>query len=355
MTVAIGLVLVVAFGATFLAVYRGTGSDLRHRLNQELAGEMDALSRGGAPASARSPVALASAARAALANEPFRASTRLLYEVIPGTATVTNETELLGLRREPGEPAEPDQVRISEAAAARAILSAAQGYSTVTVPDVGSIRLLVRRVRRAGVDVSLGVGESLDPVEHAEHDVAAAFAVAGSLALLAALVAVSLVSSGVLRPLRRITATAARVDAGDLAPRLATDHRDPAEVRILAHALDHMLDRLADAFARQRDFAADASHELRTPLTAIRGQLEVLSMSANPSAADVRRVEGIVTRELERMERLVEDLLLLARTDEAPLPSSRRSISTPWRRRCSRDCVIRPSVASCGPAMRSIR
>jgi two-component system, OmpR family, sensor kinase len=317
---ALGVVLVVAFCATFIAVSRGTGSDLRHRVDQELAGEMDSLMRGGAPTRARTPAALAAAARAVLANEPFRASTRLLYEVIPGTATLTNESELLALKREPGEPTESDLVRRSEAASARVILSARPGYSTVSVPDAGRIRLLVRRVSRAGVLVSLGVGESLDPVEHAEHDVAAVFAVAGSLALLAALLVVSLVSSGVLRPLRRITATAARVDAGDLTPRLATDQRDPAEVRILAHALDHMLGRLADAFARQRAFAADASHELRTPLTAIRGQLEVLALSANPSAVEVRRVESVVRRELVRMELLVDDLLLLARSDEGPPP-----------------------------------
>ena len=52
------------------------------------------------------------------------------------------------------------------------------------------------------------------------------------------------------------------------------------EVRVLADAFNHMLDRLADAFAAQREFVADASHELRTPLTVIRGQLEVLAAQA---------------------------------------------------------------------------
>ena len=69
---------------------------------------------------------------------------------------------------------------------------------------------------------------------------------------------------------------AARVDAGDLSPRI--DARGPLnETRILADAFDHMLDRLEEAFARQQAFVSDASHELRTPLTAIRGQLEVLA------------------------------------------------------------------------------
>jgi signal transduction histidine kinase len=85
---------------------------------------------------------------------------------------------------------------------------------------------------------------------------------------------------------------------------------------MLADSFNLMLDRLEDAFARQRAFASDASHELRTPLTVIRGQLEVLSRQRDPSADDVRRVERLVRTEILRMERLVDDLLVLARADE---------------------------------------
>jgi len=88
---------------------------------------------------------------------------------------------------------------------------------------------------------------------------------------------------------------------------------------VLADAFDHMLDRLEDAFAGQRAFVADASHELRTPLTVIRGQLEVLSRQGAHSAEEVRRTERIARTELVRMERLVDDLLLLARADEGAL------------------------------------
>jgi two-component system OmpR family sensor kinase len=61
---------------------------------------------------------------------------------------------------------------------------------------------------------------------------------------------------------------------------------------------------------------ADASHELRTPLTVIRGQLEVLALSDRPDADEVRRVEKLVMVEVERMSRLVEDMLLLAQAGE---------------------------------------
>jgi signal transduction histidine kinase len=109
---------------------------------------------------------------------------------------------------------------------------------------------------------------------------------------------------------------AARVDAGDLTPRMHQPGRTD-EIRQLADSFDTMLDRLEDAFARQRAFASDASHELRTPLTVIRGQLEVLARTPDPSAEDVRRVEHLVRTEILRMERLVEDLLVLARADES--------------------------------------
>ncbi len=74
----------------------------------------------------------------------------------------------------------------------------------------------------------------------------------------------------------------AEVDAGDLTPRLRVGPGDAAELRTLAEAFNHMLDRLDQAFARQRQFVSDASHELRSPLTAIRGQLEVLARSEQP-------------------------------------------------------------------------
>jgi signal transduction histidine kinase len=116
-------------------------------------------------------------------------------------------------------------------------------------------------------------------------------------------------------PLRRITAVAARVDGGDLQPRIPTAYARSDEVRVLADAFNHMLDRLADAFAGQREFVADASHELRTPLTVIRGQLEVLAAQPDPTGNEVRRVERLVQAEITRISRLVDDLLLLAQSE----------------------------------------
>ena len=153
-------------------------------------------------------------------------------------------------------------------------------------------------------------------MRRAQHGVARAFILAGALALGAALMASYLIGARVSRPLRRMAAIAARVDAGELEPRIHEAGGPGDEVRVLADAFNHMLDRLSAAFAGQRAFVADASHELRTPLTVIRGQLEVLGAQPDPPIEEVRRVERLVQAEVSRITRLVDDLLLLAKSEE---------------------------------------
>jgi two-component system OmpR family sensor kinase len=158
------------------------------------------------------------------------------------------------------------------------------------------------------------------PIEEAQHDVEKSFLVFGGIALAAALLAGYLVSARAAAPLSRFAATAAEIDAGDLTPRILADPSSAAELRTLADSFNLMLDRLEDAFARQRGFVSDASHELRSPLTAIRGQIEVLAREPDPDAAAVKRVEATTLAELARVERLVEQMLALARLDEGVGP-----------------------------------
>ena len=77
--------------------------------------------------------------------------------------------------------------------------------------------------------------------------------------------------------------------------------------------MDAMLDRLQSAFATQEQFISDASHELRTPLTIIKGHLQVLDRQESPDPAFVKQEHALVLDELDRMNRLVADLLTLAR------------------------------------------
>jgi two-component system OmpR family sensor kinase len=175
-------------------------------------------------------------------------------------------------------------------------------------------------------------GSLLAPVEDAQSEVERTFLVAGALTLAAALLAGYLLAARTAAPLRRMAATAATVDGGDLTPRIGEERAAAVEVRVLAEAFDRMLDRLGEAFSRQRRFVSDASHELRTPLTAIRGQLEVLARQPSPDTEEVRRVEGVVGAEMARIERLVDDLLTLARLDEAAPLRPQRFELTPFLR-----------------------
>jgi two-component system, OmpR family, sensor kinase len=127
-----------------------------------------------------------------------------------------------------------------------------------------------------------------------------------------------------LRPLSRIETTAGQIAAGDLSRRVAPA-TPKTEVGRLGLALNAMLERLEQAFAereqsqdRLRQFLADASHELRTPLAAIRGYAELFRMGATRDEADRELAMRRIEHEAKRMGVLVEDLLTLARLDEAP-------------------------------------
>jgi two-component system OmpR family sensor kinase len=194
-----------------------------------------------------------------------------------------------------------------------------------------------------------GEPSPLSPVEEAQAAVERTFAIAGAATLAAALLAGYLLAARTAAPLRRMASTAAAVDAGELGPRIGPQAA-AVEVRTLAEAFDHMLDRLDAAFSRQRQFVSDASHELRTPLTAIRGQLEVLAAQSRPSPAEVRRVEGVVLTEMRRIERLVDDLLTLARLDEGA-PLERRLIPlAPYLRRLAREPSLGGVAVGSAPA-----
>jgi two-component system, OmpR family, sensor kinase len=310
----VALVTLACTAIAFVAVYRGTGSELHHQIDRELSSDARDLTNILAVTKARTGRDISAAATRYMRDQPFGASSTLLFAVVPGAGTSTNRPELFAGAPDSGET-NVEQNRENRLSAV--LLTAPGGYSTLPMPDVGNLRLLKRVVRVAGApSVTIGVGEPLAAVAHAEHGLARAFILAGILALAGALFASYLVGIRVSRPLRRMAAVAARVDAGDLHPRIHDVGAQGDEVKVLADAFNHMLDRLRDAFAGQRAFVADASHELRTPLTVIRGQLEVLASQSEPSGAEVRRVERLVQAEIARITRLVDDLLLLAKAEQ---------------------------------------
>jgi signal transduction histidine kinase len=315
LALSIAAILVIALGVLYFAVYRSTGSELRSRIDRDLRSETNAVARR--LAGAGSPRAARQAARRFIAAQPFGPSARLLIVNVPGAPPISNEPELVGARSESGESRTTTE---NERAEARDLRTAPPGYSEVELEDAGSVRLLTRKVPlERGAPAMVRAGEPLESVERAQSEVSHTFLLIGAITLAVALLAGYLVAVRTATPLRRMARTAAAVDAGDLTHRIGSDGLHD-EMRLLAESFDHMLERLDDAFSRQREFVSDASHELRTPLTAIRGQLEVLAREPDPSPHRVRQVERTALREIDRMQRLVDDLLTLAQIDEGAQP-----------------------------------
>ncbi|MCD7437563.1 HAMP domain-containing protein [Streptomyces lincolnensis] len=117
------------------------------------------------------------------------------------------------------------------------------------------------------------------------------------------------VAGRILRPVRLVRLAAAELTEHDLTRRIAVHGHD--DIAALAETFNAMLDRLERAFAAQRQFVDDAGHELRTPITIVRGHLELMGDDPAEREETVR----LVTDELDRMSRIVEDLLLLAKAE----------------------------------------
>ena len=127
------------------------------------------------------------------------------------------------------------------------------------------------------------------------------------------------VAGRVLRPLRVMTATTRRISADSLHERLAIDGPGD-ELKDLADTIDALLERLDDAFAAQRRFVANASHELRTPLATMRVSLDVAVAKPGPVPPGTITLAGQVRTELDKVDQLLDGLLVLARAQHGALP-----------------------------------
>lgn len=209
---------------------------------------------------------------------------------------------------------------------AGAVARAAAGEKEVDVVRVGDAgRELLALVPEPGSDPSRAV--IVLSTSLADEDATARRQLLATLAGLAVVLVIGAVVSPLLvrrslQPLRRIAVTAEQVAAGDLGRRVQWGGaRD--EIGSLAESFDRMTAALEDAFAvlarseqRSRAFVGDASHELRTPLTTIAGFTDVMLRQhlAGDSASSARLLAAL-RREVDRMQRVVDDLLLLARVD----------------------------------------
>ncbi len=175
------------------------------------------------------------------------------------------------------------------------------------------------------------VGESRAPLNRTLTVVNRTLRITGVIGVALAIGIGWLLAGRALAPVERITRTANKIaqdrdSAMSLTTRLdVPDTGD--ELARLSTTFNRMLDRLEESFATQRRFVADASHELRTPLTSIRGNVDVLlrQLHTRRPMSDLALAESLndIQRESARMGRLIEDLLLLARTDS---PKTEQSI-----------------------------
>jgi two-component system sensor histidine kinase BaeS len=141
--------------------------------------------------------------------------------------------------------------------------------------------------------------------------------------LAAGAVAGILLARRLARPIRHAAGAAVRLSAGDRSVRLTPE--PPAEVEELAHALNALAAALATSEGRQRDFLLSVSHELRTPLTTIKGYAEALADGVIAPDGAPRAGQTVLT-EAENLDRLVGDLLALARLDAVDFPVSILSV-----------------------------
>jgi len=121
-----------------------------------------------------------------------------------------------------------------------------------------------------------------------------------------------LITQKALLPVNRLSQMVKDIQVGTLNKRVPLDG-PPDQVKDLAEAFNHALERLEQAFEMQGRFVADASHEMRTPLATMRTNLEVIQQDPNATLPDYKEMSVTLIRTVDRLERLSNDLLLLAR------------------------------------------
>jgi signal transduction histidine kinase len=247
-------------------------------------------------------------------GEPFRDQVHRIFEVfLQRNLPVRNEMFMTFLDGEPfersvGQPIYPldRDARLIER------------FGSVTRTDRGSVSTPAGIVEYLAVPVRAGDavrGVFVAAIFREEElaDVAPALWGAAGVGVATLLIGSLLawrVAERVLRPVAAVTGTAAAISTSELTRRIEVEGHD--EISRLAATFNDMLDRLEEAFRVQRQFVDDAGHELRTPITIIRGHLEVLE----DDPEERRRTIALVIDELDRMNRIVNDLLLLAKAKQ---------------------------------------
>ncbi len=246
---------------------------------------------------------------------PFTSVENLLRFAIEGNVPHRNETYLTLLNGAAlgHEGGVRPIILESEPEILAAVTDAARSQG-VSIQDVqtsaGKARLAIVPVALAG-DPALGTYVMAYAVDRGRDDlvrVASIYLLASLGSLLLVGVVGWLVAGRLLKPLRTLRENSQRINETDLTERIPVQGND--DVSELTRTYNQMLDRLQIAIDTQRRFLDDAGHELRTPLTILRGQLEVLD-PVDPF--DVAETRSLLLDEIDRMGRMVEELILLSK------------------------------------------
>ncbi|WP_210576183.1 HAMP domain-containing sensor histidine kinase [Streptomyces sp. GESEQ-4] len=251
-------------------------------------------------------------------GRPFTDPARLLT-VFLERQYVDLDEELIGLvGRAEGDPAQIRQPRDipvavplhKDADARRRIFDSPDSSGTLDRPS-GAIRWAKVAVARHGSAPDAAFVVAFHPErEQARADEVFRILLAISGVALLLTTGIGWVVAGrILKPVRLVRTAAAQLTEQDLTRRIPVHGHD--DIAALAETFNAMLDRLERAFAAQREFVDDAGHELRTPITIVRGHLELMGDDPAEREETIR----LVTDELDRMSRIVEDLLLLAKAE----------------------------------------
>jgi two-component system OmpR family sensor kinase len=244
-------------------------------------------------------------------GKPFESPQAMVRQFLE--SNVPDEDELLigwwdgGVRAQ--SPEWNDISRSSWLADAVRPLLADNGTTTVD-SEYGDLQIGVQSIEQGGDTGALVVVTFLDRSRAGLAETMRTYAIVAALALLMVTAMAAWVSGRLLSPLRTLRETAEEISESDLSQRLPVTGND--DLTALTRTFNGMLARLESAFVGQREFLDDAGHELKTPLTVLRGHLELLDID-NPE--DVAETRLLLLDEIDRMSRLVGDLILLAKSD----------------------------------------
>lgn len=183
------------------------------------------------------------------------------------------------------------------------------GGTIRTDSEFGDVLVTIQPVRDRSTAGALVIVTFLDDAQQALNKLIQTYAITALLSLILITGLAAWQAGRLLAPLGRLSETAREISATDLSRRLPETGND--DITAMTRTVNGMLVRLEDAFVGQRQFLDDAGHELRTPLTVLRGHLEVLDQG---DPEDVAETRALLLDELDRMSRLVGDLILLAKT-----------------------------------------